>query len=156
MGRRSEAPKRRILPDPKYNDVVVAKFINTIMLDGRKSAAEHIFYSALDSLHEKTGEDPLRLFKKALENIKPVLECKSRRVGGANYQVPIEVKPHRRQSLAMRWIKDAARSRGEHSMVERLANEIVDAVNERGASIKKRDDVHKMAEANQAFAHFRW
>jgi small subunit ribosomal protein S7 len=156
MARKKSAQKREILPDPKFNDVVVAKFINTVMKQGKRSIAERIFYTSLDIIQTRTTEEGLKVFKKALENAKPMLEVKSRRVGGANYQVPIEVKPNRRQSLASRWLIDAARARAEHSMEERLANEIIEASLGRGGAIKKKDDVHRMAEANKAFSHFRW
>lgn len=156
MGRKKFIRKREILPDPKFNDVVVAKFISALLKKGKKSVAEGIFYGSLDVIQNRTGEEGLKLFKKALENVKPVLEVKSRRVGGATYQVPVEVKPLRRQSLASRWIIDTARGRPEHSMEERLASEILEASNGRGGAMKKREDVHKMAEANKAFAHYRW
>ncbi len=156
MARRREAAKREILPDPKYKDKLVTKFINTVMMEGKKGVAETIFYDALDLVGKKTKEDPLSTFKKAVENVKPVLEVKSRRVGGATYQVPVEVRPERRQALSLRWIITSARSRSERTMVEKLANELVDAANKRGAAIKKKDDVHRMAEANKAFAHYRW
>lgn len=156
MGRKRHIAKREILPDPKFNDLVVAKFINTLMIQGKKSVAEHIIYSCLDIIQQKTNDDPLKLFKKALENLKPVLEVKSRRVGGATYQVPVEVKPARRQSLASRWLIEYARQRPEQSMDEKLAGEILDAISNRGGAVKKREDVHKMAEANKAFAHYRW
>jgi small subunit ribosomal protein S7 len=156
MGRKKFVRKREILPDPKFNDVVVAKFINTLLTQGKKSVAEGIFYRCVDVIQERTGEEGIKLFKKGLENVKPVLEVKSRRVGGATYQVPVEVKPARRQSLASRWIIEAARGRPEHSMAERLAAEFIEAANARGGAMKKREDVHKMAEANKAFAHYRW
>jgi small subunit ribosomal protein S7 len=156
MGRKKVIAKREILPDPKFNDLVVAKFINTLMRSGKKSVAEGIMYSTLDILQKKTNDDPLKVFKKALENLKPVLEVKSRRVGGATYQVPVEVKPNRRQSLASRWLIDYARQRPEKSLEEKLAAEVLDALANRGGAIKKREDVHKMAEANKAFAHYRW
>ncbi len=156
MGRKKVVRKREILPDPKFNDVVVTKFISSLLQDGKKSTAERIFYGCLDIITEKTSEEGVKIFKKALENVKPVLEVKSRRVGGANYQVPVEVKPARRQSLGSRWLIDSARGRPEHSMAERLAGEVIDAANGRGGAIKKREDVHKMAEANKAFAHYRW
>ena len=156
MGRKKFVKKREILPDPKFNDVVVAKFVSSLLNDGKKSTAESVFYGSIDVIQEKTGEDGLKLFKKGLENVKPLLEVKSRRVGGATYQVPIEVKPARRQSLASRWIIDSARGRPEHSMEERLAGELIDAANGRGSAMKKREDVHKMADANKAFAHYRW
>ena len=156
MGRKKFVRKREILPDPKLNDVVVAKFINSLMIQGKRSIAEAIFYNCVDNIQERTGDDGLKLFKKAMENVKPLLEVKSRRVGGATYQVPVEVKPARRQSLASRWLIDAARGRPEHSMAERLAAEAIEASNGRGGAMKKREDVHKMAEANKAFAHYRW
>ena len=156
MGRKSFIRKREILPDPKFHDVVVAKFINSLLVQGKRSVAEKIMYGALDIAEQKVGEEGVKVFKKALENCKPLLEVKSRRVGGATYQVPVEVKPGRRQSLASRWLIEAARGRPEHSMMERLAGEIVDAAASRGGAIKKREDTHKMAEANKAFAHYRW
>ena len=156
MARKKVAAKREINPDPIYNDLVVAKFINALLYDGKRGIAEKIFYSAMEIVQEKSGEEGIKSFKKGLENIKPLLEVKSRRVGGANYQVPIEVKPARRQSLATRWLIDSARSRGEQTMAERLAMEIVDAAALRGSAMKKREDMHRMAEANKAFAHFRW
>ncbi len=156
MGRKTFIRKREILPDPKYNDVVVSKFINTLLRCGKRSVAEKILYDSIDIIQKRTNDDGLKLFKKALENVKPVLEVKSRRVGGATYQVPIEVKPSRRQSLASRWLIDAAKGRGEHSMEECLASEILEASNGRGGAMKKREDVHKMADANKAFAHYRW
>jgi len=157
MPRRREVPKRRIIPDPKYGDRLVAKFINALMLHGKKSTAEQILYTAFDLMGERgTGEEPLRAFKKAMDNVKPMLEVKSRRVGGATYQVPVEVRPERRTALAMRWLIKASRSRSERTMAERLANEMLDAANNRGTSVKKREDTHKMAEANKAFAHYRW
>jgi small subunit ribosomal protein S7 len=156
MGRKKFVRKREILPDPKFNDVVVAKFINTVMTCGKRSVAESIFYDCMDIIQDRTGEEGIKLFKKGLENVKPILEVKSRRVGGATYQVPIEVKPARRQSLASRWLIEAARGRPEHSMADRLAAEVIEASNGRGGAMKKREDVHKMAEANKAFAHYRW
>lgn len=156
MGRKKFVRKREILPDPKFNDIVVTKFISSLLQKGKKSTAEAIFYGCVDVVQNRTGEDGLRLFKKALENVKPLLEVKSRRVGGATYQVPIEVKPARRQSLASRWLIDSARGRPEHSMAERLAAEVIEAANGRGGAMKKREDVHRMAEANKAFAHYRW
>ena len=156
MGRKTFIRKREILPDPKFNDVVVAKFISSLLKSGKKSTAESIFYGCVEVVHQRTGDDGLKLFKKALENVKPLLEVKSRRVGGATYQVPVEVKPARRQSLASRWLIESARSRPEHSMAERLAAEVIEASNGRGGAMKKREDVHKMAEANKAFAHYRW
>jgi small subunit ribosomal protein S7 len=156
MGRKKFVRKREILPDPKFNDVVVAKFINTIMTCGKRSTAEAIFYDCMDIIQDRTGDEGIKLFKKGLENVKPILEVKSRRVGGATYQVPVEVKPARRQSLASRWLIEAARGRPEHSMADRLAAEVIEASNGRGGAMKKREDVHKMAEANKAFAHYRW
>ena len=156
MSRRSEIPKRKINPDPKFKDKLVSKFANTLMLDGKKSTAEGILYGALDTVREKFKEEPLEIFRKALDNVKPKLEVKSRRVGGATYQVPVEVRPERRIALAMRWLVSYARERGEKTMGERLAAEFVDAAAGRGNSVKKRDDTHKMAEANRAFAHYRW
>jgi small subunit ribosomal protein S7 len=156
MPRRRVAEKRDILPDPKYNSKVVSKFINTLMESGKKSTAERICYGAFDILKNKTGSDPLKVFKTALENVKPVLEVKPRRVGGATYQVPVEIRPHRRTALAFRWILKYSRSRSEKTMQEKLASELLDAFNNTGSSIKKREDTHKMAEANKAFAHYRW
>ncbi len=156
MGRKNFIRKREILPDPKFNDVVVAKFISSLLKEGKKSTAEAIFYTCVGVIQERTGDDGLKTFKKGLENVKPMLEVKSRRVGGATYQVPVEVKPARRQSLASRWLIEAARGRPEHSMAERLAAEVIEAANSRGGAMKKREDVHKMAEANKAFAHYRW
>lgn len=156
MGRKKFVRKREVLPDPKFSDITVTKFINTLMRRGKRSVAESIFYGTIDVLGERTGDEGLKIFKKGLENVKPMLEVKSRRVGGATYQVPVEVKPARRQSLASRWLIDSATSRTEHSMAERLAAEILEASNGRGGAMKKREDVHKMAEANKAFAHFRW
>ncbi|AEH22850.1 ribosomal protein S7 [Thermodesulfobacterium geofontis OPF15] len=157
MPRKGPVPKREIPPDPKFRSVLVAKFINNLMKDGKKNIARKIFYEALEKLREKSGgEDPLKIFEKAVENVKPLLETRTRRVGGANYQVPVEVRPERQISLAIKWIINAARSRHEKTMVERLANELWDAYNEKGAAIKKRDDTHKMAESNRVFAHYRW
>ncbi|MCM0605272.1 MAG: 30S ribosomal protein S7 [Xanthomonadaceae bacterium] len=156
MGRKKHIAKREILADPKFNDVVVSKFINALMNDGKRSLAETIFYAACEIAQTKSNEEGVKIFKKALENLKPMLEVKSRRVGGANYQVPIEVKPARRQSLASRWLIEAARARPEHTMQDRLAAEMVEAANLRGGAVKKREDMHRMAEANKAFAHFRW
>jgi len=156
MGRKGPAPKREILPDPKYGSVLVAKFINCLMYDGKKSVAESIFYDTLDIIGKRTGKNPLEVFEKAIENVKPVLEVKSRRVGGATYQVPVDVRPERRISLAIKWVIGCARERAEKGMVLKLANEIMDAYNNRGASIKKKEDMHRMAEANRAFAHYRW
>ena len=156
MPRRREVQKRTVIPDPKYSDQDVAKFVNTLMLDGKKSTAERIVYDAFEIIEERRGEDPVRIFKKALENVKPVIEVKSRRVGGATYQVPVEVSPDRRMALAMRWLRNYARKRAGRSMVDRLANELMDASDMRGAAVKRREDTHKMAEANRAFAHYRW
>lgn len=157
MPRRGPVPKREIPPDPKYGSVLVAKFINNLMKDGKKNTARRIFYEALERLRERSGgEDPFKIFEKAVENVKPLLETRTRRVGGANYQVPVEVRPERQISLAIKWIIRAARERHEKTMVERLANELWDAYHEKGAAIKKRDDTHRMAEANRVFAHYRW
>ena len=156
MARRRSAQKREILPDPKYHDKLVTKFINNMMLDGKKSLSERIFYSSMDLMQAKESEDAIALFKKAVENTKPILEVKSRRVGGATYQVPVEVRSDRKQALSIRWLLASAKARTERTMEERLANELVDAANKRGAAIKKKEDVHRMAEANKAFAHYRW
>ncbi|HIV80808.1 MAG TPA: 30S ribosomal protein S7 [Candidatus Avanaerovorax faecigallinarum] len=156
MPRKGNVPKREVLPDPVYGSVVVAKLINSIMLDGKKGVAQSIVYSAFDKIKETTGEEPLEVFEKAINNIMPVLEVKARRIGGANYQVPIEVRPERRQTLALRWLTNATRARGERTMSDRLAKELIDASNNTGASVKKKEDTHRMAEANKAFAHFRW
>ncbi len=156
MPRKGNVPKRKVLPDPVYGSVVVAKLINSIMLDGKKGTAQRIVYDAFETVGEKTGEKPLEVFEKAMENIMPVLEVKSRRVGGSNYQVPIEVRPVRRQTLGLRWLTTYTRKRGERTMSERLAKEIMDAANNTGASVKKKEDTHKMAEANRAFAHYRY
>ena len=156
MPRRGQIAKRDVLPDPLYNSKLVTRLINSVMLDGKKGVAQKIVYGAFEIIQEKTGEDPLEMFEKAMENVMPVLEVKARRVGGATYQVPMEVRPERRQTLGLRWITLYARLRGERTMKERLANEIMDAVNETGSAFKKREDTHRMAEANKAFAHFRW
>ena len=156
MPRRREVPKRRIIPDPKFKDKLISKFCNTLMLGGKKSTAEGILYGALDIIRDRFKEEPLDVFRKALDNVKPKLEVKSRRVGGATYQVPVEVRPERRVTLAMRWLVLYSRDRGEKTMRERLAAEFVDAANGRGNAVKKKDDTHKMAEANKAFAHYRW
>ncbi len=156
MARRKVATRREVLPDPKYNDKMVARFINKIMLKGKKSVAERILYKAFDIIESRAKKDPLSVFKESLENVKPVIEVKSRRVGGATYQVPVEVRSERRISLAMRWLVNYARQRPEKSMAERLAAELIDAANNRGSSVKKKEDTHKMAEANKAFAHYRW
>jgi small subunit ribosomal protein S7 len=156
MARRRAADKREVLPDPKFGDPVLSKFMNAIMLDGKKSVAERIVYGAMDRMQSRASRDPLELFHNALENVKPSLEVRSRRVGGATYQVPVEVRPSRRQALAIRWIIDIARKRSEKSMVDRLAGELLDAANGRGAAFKKREDTLRMAEANRAFSHYRW
>ncbi len=156
MPRRRDIPKREVAPDPKFNDRVVARFVNRVMKGGKKSTAERVIYGAFDIIAERIKDDPLRVFKRALENVKPTVETKSRRVGGANYQVPVEVRPGRREALGFRWIMTYATSRPGKSLSERLADEIIDAYHNRGAAIKKRDDVHKMAESNRAFAHYRW
>ena len=156
MPRRGNVPKREVLPDPLYNSIVVTKLVNSIMLDGKKGVAQKIVYGAYEIVREKSGNDPLEMFEKAMENIMPVLEVKARRVGGSNYQVPMEVRPERRQTLGLRWLTAYARKRGEKTMKERLAGEIMDAANNLGSAVKKREDTHKMAEANKAFAHYRW
>jgi small subunit ribosomal protein S7 len=157
MPRRREIPKRELAPDPLYNSALVSKFINTVMSDGKRSTAERILYKSFDIIKERTGDDPLKVFKKALDNVKPSLEVKSRRVGGSNYQVPIEVNPNRRLSLSIRWLVAYARQRGDgKTMQEKFANELLDASNLRGGAVKKREDTHRMAEANKAFAHYRW
>ena len=156
MPRRGNVPKREDLPDPMYNSVLVTKLVNSIMLDGKKGVAQKVVYGAFDTIKEKTGNEPLDVFTQALENIMPSLEVKARRVGGATYQVPMEVRPARRQTLGLRWLTSYARSRGERTMAERLAGEIMDAANNTGSAVKKREDTHKMAESNKAFAHFRW
>jgi small subunit ribosomal protein S7 len=156
MPRRREIPKREVLPDPKYASQDVSKFINVLMTGGKKSVAERIIYGALDSIRKKSNKEPLEVFTQALNNVKPMVEVKSRRVGGANYQVPVEVRPIRRMALAMRWIRDAARGRGEKSMQARLASELAEAAEGRGGAMKKREEVHRMAEANKAFSHYRF
>ena len=156
MSRRHAAEKREIIPDPKFGDVVLSKFTNGLMYDGKKSAAEKIIYGALEILEKKTSQDPIKLFHEALENVKPSVEVRSRRVGGATYQVPVEVRNDRRQALAIRWIIDIARKRSENTMTERLSGELLDASNNRGTAVKKREDTHRMAEANKAFSHYRW
>ena len=156
MPRRREITKREILPDPKYKNALVARFVNNIMERGKKSVAEGIFYGAMDLIQKRTQEDPLKLFEKSVNNVKPIIEVKSRRVGGATYQVPTEVRPERRTALAIRWLIAYSGERSEKSMEEKLAGELIDAANNRGGAIKKREDVHKMAEANKAFAHYRW
>ncbi len=156
MSRRRVIAKREILPDPKFGNLDVAKFMNVVMLSGKKAIAESIVYGAFDTIQNKTGKDPVEVFSQALSNVKPVVEVKSRRVGGANYQVPVEVRPQRRAALAMRWLREAAKKRGEKSMALRLANELMEASEGRGAAMKRRDEVHRMAEANKAFSHFRF
>jgi len=156
MPRRREVPKREILPDPKFGSQDVSKFINVLMIGGKKAVAERIIYGALDVISTKSGKDPVEVFQAALGNVKPVVEVKSRRVGGANYQVPVEVRPSRRMALSMRWIREAARKRSEKSMAQRLAGELMEASEGRGAAMKKRDEVHRMADANKAFSHFRF
>ena len=156
MPRKREVAKRHVDPDPKFHDALVTKFINVLMHDGKKAVAEGIVYEAFEIIQHKTGEDPVRVFKRAVDNVRPQLEVKSRRVGGSNYQVPVEVRPERKTALALRWISSFARNRGERSMIERLANELMDASGNRGNAVKKKDDTHRMAEANKAFAHYRW
>ena len=156
MPRRGNVPKREILPDPIYGSVLVTKLVNSIMLDGKKGVAQKIVYDAFDIIREKTGKEPLEVFEACMENLMPVLEVKARRVGGATYQVPMEVRPARRQTLGLRWLTAYSRARGERTMAERLAGEIMDAANNTGSAVKKREDTHKMAESNKAFAHFRW
>ncbi|WP_068457244.1 30S ribosomal protein S7 [Aedoeadaptatus pacaensis] len=156
MPRKGHIPKREVMPDPVYGDVVITKLINNVMLDGKRGTAQRIVYGALDAVKEATGEEPLEVFYKALNNAMPVLEVKARRIGGANYQVPLEVRPERRQTLGLRWIVRYARARGEKTMVERLAKEILDASNDLGGAVKRKDEMHRAAEANKAFAHFRW
>jgi small subunit ribosomal protein S7 len=156
MSRRHRAEKREIIPDPKFGDIVVTKFMNSVMYEGKKSVAENIVYGALDSIERKLKSEPLAVFKQALDNVAPAIEVRSRRVGGATYQVPVEVRTDRRQALAIRWIISAARSRNDKTMVDRLSAELIDAANNRGNAVKKREDTHKMAEANRAFSHYRW
>ena len=156
MPRRGNVPKREVLPDPQYNSILVTKLVNSIMLDGKKGVAQKVVYGAFDLIKEKTDKEPLEVFSQAMENIMPSLEVKSRRVGGATYQVPIEVRPARRQTMGLRWLTNYSRSRSENTMKERLAAEIMDAANNTGNAVKKREDTHKMAEANKAFSHFRW
>tara|TARA_R110000796_G_scaffold191342_1_gene307979 strand:+ start:237 stop:707 length:471 start_codon:yes stop_codon:yes gene_type:complete len=156
MSRRHRAEKREILPDPKFGDLVLSKFTNSLMYHGKKSAAEQIVYGAMDLIEKKTSNDPLKVFHEALDNVKPSIEVRSRRVGGATYQVPVEVRTDRRQALAIRWLIDHARKRSENTMTERLSGELLDAANNRGAAVKKREDTHRMAEANKAFSHYRW
>ena len=156
MSRRHSAEKREIIPDPKFGDIVVTKFMNSIMYDGKKSVAEQIVYGALESVETKAKQDPIQVFRQALDNVAPAIEVRSRRVGGATYQVPVEVRTERRQALAIRWLITAARARNDKTMTERLAAELLDASNNRGSAVKKREDTHRMAEANRAFAHYRW
>jgi small subunit ribosomal protein S7 len=156
MSRRHAAEKREILPDPKFGDLVLTKFMNMLMYDGKKSAAEAIIYGALDRIKSKSGNDPVKMFHDALNNVRPQIEVRSRRVGGATYQVPVEVRHDRGQALAIRWLISAARARGENTMIDRLSGELLDAANNRGGSVKKREDTHRMAEANKAFSHYRW
>ena len=156
MPRRGNAPHRDVVPDSKYNEKIVTKFINTVMSDGKKSTAEQIVYGALEIIHQKTKDDPMKVFKKAVSNVRPALEVKSRRVGGSTYQVPVEVRPERRNALGLRWITSFAQNRRGSSMVDKLAAELFDAAENRGEAVKKREDVHRMAEANKAFAHYRW
>ena len=156
MPRRRRPELREIAPDPVYGSTLAEKFVNSMMWDGKKATAQKLFYSAMDTLRERSGDDPLKIFKKAVENAKPLLEVKTRRVGGANYQVPVEVNADRRTSLAIRWLVSYARTRGEKGMLDKLTNELLDAANGKGAAIKKKEDVHRMAEANKAFAHYRW
>ncbi len=158
MSRRHKAEKREVLPDPKFGDAVLSRFMNVLMYDGKKSTAERIVYAAMDTIKRRMGQnaDPLGAFHEAMDNVKPAVEVRSRRVGGATYQVPVEVRPERRQALAIRWLIESARKRGEHTMEERLSGELLDAANNRGAAVKKREDTHRMAEANKAFSHYRW
>jgi small subunit ribosomal protein S7 len=156
MSRRRAAEKRQVLPDPKYGDKLVTKFANCLMLEGKRSVAEGIIYGAFEKMQNKAGQDALRMFHEAIENVKPAVEVRSRRVGGATYQVPVEVRTYRQQTLAIRWIVDIARKRSENTMMDRLSAELLDASNNRGAAVKKREDTHRMAEANKAFSHYRW
>ena len=156
MSRRHRAEKREVLPDPKFGDRVLSKFMNSLMYQGKKSVAEGVVYSALDTIEKKTGQDPIKIFRDALGNVRPAIEVRSRRVGGATYQVPVEVRHERSQALAIRWLIGAARARSEYTMIERLSNELLDAANNRGSAVKKREDTHRMAEANRAFSHYRW
>ena len=156
MPRRREVPKREVLPDSRYRSRLLAKFINKLMFDGKRSIAQRIMYRAMDTIKDRSSEDPLRVFEKAMDNVRPMIEVKSRRVGGSTYQVPVEIRTDRRQALAMRWIIGFARSRGEKSMAQRLAAELMDASQGRGSSVKKKEDTHRMADANKAFAHYRW
>ena len=156
MPRRRAAEKREVLPDAKFGDIVLTKFINSVMYHGKKSVAERIVYGAFDTIAKRSGQDPVKIFHDALENVRPNLEVRSRRVGGATYQVPVEVRAERAQALAIRWLIDSSRKRGENTMVDRLSGELMDAVNSRGAAVKKKEDTHRMAEANKAFSHYRW
>jgi small subunit ribosomal protein S7 len=156
MSRRRRAEKREVLPDPKFGDLVLSKFMNSLMYQGKKSVAEGVVYSALETIEKKTGQDPVKVFRDALENVRPAIEVRSRRVGGATYQVPVEVRTDRSQALAIRWLIGAARARSEYTMIERLSNELLDAANNRGSAVKKREDTHRMADANRAFSHYRW
>ncbi|HKO06654.1 MAG: 30S ribosomal protein S7 [Alphaproteobacteria bacterium] len=156
MSRRRRAEKREVLPDPKFGDRVLSKFMNSLMYEGKKSVAEGVVYSALETIEKKTGQDPIKIFRDALDNVRPAIEVRSRRVGGATYQVPVEVRQERSQALAIRWLIGAARARSEYTMIERLSNELLDAANNRGSAVKKREDTHRMAEANRAFSHYRW
>ena len=156
MSRKRKSPVRKVYPDPKFHSEVVSKFINSIMYDGKRSTAEKILYDALDKIKQKGNEDPIKVFNNAINNVKPNLEVRSRRVGGATYQVPVEVRPQRREALAIRWLIKASRDRNEKTMKDRLASELIDAVNTRGSAVKKKEDTHKMAEANKAFSHYRW
>ena len=156
MSRRHRAEKREINPDPKFGDLIVSKFMNNLMMAGKKSVAENIVYGALDNIQAKTKQEPVQVFHQALDNVAPAIEVRSRRVGGATYQVPVEVRPERRQALAIRWLIQAARARNENTMVDRLSGELMDAANNRGTAVKKREDTHRMAEANRAFSHYRW
>ncbi len=156
MSRRHRAEKREINPDPKFNDLIVSKFMNNLMMAGKKSVAENIVYGALDNIQAKTKQEPVQVFHQALDNVAPAIEVRSRRVGGATYQVPVEVRPERRQALAIRWLIQAARGRNENTMIDRLSGELMDAANNRGTAVKKREDTHRMAEANRAFSHYRW
>jgi small subunit ribosomal protein S7 len=156
MPRRGNIPKRKVNPDPKFGDRLVSKFVNVLMFDGKKAVAERMVYDAFDLIEERVNEDPIKVFKRALDSVKPAIEVKSRRVGGANFQVPVEVRPDRRVAVALRWLRDYSRDRGERTMKERLANEILDVAQGCGGAVKKREDTHRMAEANKAFAHYRW
>jgi small subunit ribosomal protein S7 len=156
MPRRRDVPKRLVLPDPRYHEILLTKFMNSLMRDGKKSTAEHIVYGSFEVIHERTREDPLGVFRRAIDNVKPAVEVKSRRVGGSTYQVPVEVRPERQTALAIRWIIEQSRKRSGKSMREKLANELIEAAHNRGGAIKKKEDVHRMAEANKAFAHYRW